>query len=73
MALYHRRGKMKIRMKYRKATKNTFVFDEVLADGREADKALATIPSLYIRKSALTKPAQYITVTVEIENENSSN
>jgi len=58
---------MKIRMKFKKATKHTFVFEECLADGKPADSMLAKIPSLYIRKNALSGPAQYITVIVEVE------
>ena len=59
---------MKIRMKFKKATKNTFVFEEINNQGEQVDSALARIPSLYIRKSALSGPAQIITVTVEVEN-----
>lgn len=63
---------MKIRMKFKKATKHTFVFAEVLPDGREVDNEQAKIPSLYIRKSALPGPAQYITMTVEVEGNGNS-
>ena len=57
---------MKILMKFKKATKHTFVFNECDEDGKELmSTAMASIPSLYIRKSAIKEPAQYITVTVE--------
>jgi hypothetical protein len=59
---------MKIRMKFKKATKNTFVFEEILEDGQVADPAMAKIPTLYVRKSALEGPAQIISVTVEVED-----
>ncbi len=61
---------MKIRMKYKKSTKNTFVFNEIDAMGNEVKSINAKIPSLYIRKTALKGPAQIITVTVEVENGN---
>ena len=54
-------------MKFKKATKNKFVFQECLADGHIADPTMAVIPALYIAKSAITKPAQRITVTVEVD------
>ncbi|KKK77054.1 hypothetical protein LCGC14_2857490 [marine sediment metagenome] len=57
---------MKVNMKFKKSTKNKHVFEEVLADGRPADAAIASIPSLYIKKNALPELTQEIIVTVEV-------
>ena len=57
---------MKVTMRFKKSTKNTHVFEEVLADGRPADANMASIPSLYIRKSALPELTKDIIVTVEV-------
>lgn len=54
-------------MKFKKATPGTFVFNEIDDKGNILTGDDASIPSLYIRKSALSGPAQNITVTVEIE------
>ncbi len=59
---------MKIRMKYKKSTKNTFVFEEIVPEDEGELKYVSSIPSLYIRKAALKGPAQIISVTVEVEN-----
>lgn len=48
---------MKVEMKYVKATKNTFVY----VDDREE----APIPSLYIKKADLPKPAPEV-IKVEV-------
>ena len=55
-------------MKFKKATKNTFVFEEVVPENEGELQYVSSIPSLYIRKAALSGPAQFITVTVEVEN-----
>jgi hypothetical protein len=55
-------------MKFKKATKYTFVFEECNEDGTEKDIFSCSIPTLYIRKSAISGPAQYITVQVEVNN-----
>lgn len=57
---------MKINMKFKKSTLNKHVFEEVLIDGQPANKTLATIPSLYIRKNALPELTQEIIVTVDV-------
>ncbi|KKL07486.1 hypothetical protein LCGC14_2585540 [marine sediment metagenome] len=61
-----------VTMKFKKSTPGTHVFREVpnteFIDGPgelTASKAIS-IPVLYIRKTALTEPAQEIRVTVEI-------
>ncbi len=58
---------MKIYMKFKKATKNKFVFQECTKGGGDLDPILANIPALYIAKSAITQAAQRITVTVEVD------
>lgn len=58
---------MKVLMKYRKSTKGTYVFNEVLEDGREPALEHTKIPSLYIRRSAFPgEPPRSIAVTVEV-------
>ena len=57
---------MKIRMRFKKSTKGTHVFAQVDEDGR-IETLNASIPTLYIRKSALKDPAKFINITVEIE------
>jgi len=54
-----------ITMKYKKSTPGTHVFIEDLTPA-EQEFHTSAIPSLYIRKSALTEPAQKIRITVEI-------
>ena len=56
--------KLTVKMKFEKATPNTFRFKAI------DDDNAAKISTLYIHKSALTEPAQNITVTVEVENGN---
>lgn len=58
---------MKIRMKYKKETKHTFVFEECNEEGVLTDNMFCRVPTLYIRKSALKTPAQYINLTLETE------
>ena len=55
-----------ITMKYNKSTKGTHVFAEIDEDGVIMESRDASIPSLYIRKTALAELAQKIKVTVEI-------
>lgn len=52
---------IEITMKYKKSTKGTHVFEEVV----DTDVPWS-IPTLYIRKTALKEPAQEIKVTVEV-------
>lgn len=63
---------MKIRMKFKKATKHTFVFEECNEDGSEKDNFECSIPSLYVRKSAIREPAQFIHVTLECDHVSNS-
>lgn len=53
--------KIEITMKYKKSTKGTHVFEEVLT----SEHAVYSIPTLYVKKTALTEPAQEIKVTLE--------
>ncbi len=57
---------MQIFMKFKKGTKNKFVFAECDEMGEVTDPVAATIPSLYIAKISLNGPAQFITVTVDL-------
>lgn len=57
---------IEITMKYKKSTPNTYVFEEVAPEPESDVMYFSSIPSLYIRKSAMTKPAQEIKVTMEI-------
>ena len=56
---------MKIWMKYKKATKHTFVFEQCDEMGNPVENLQAQIPSLYIRKHAIEGPLQHITVEVQ--------
>ena len=49
---------MKIKMQYKKSTKNTYVFE---AQDSE-------VPSLYIKKTAFDKQPASITVTIEVSD-----
>lgn len=52
-----------IRFAFKKETPGTVCFHEVDENGKEQEVAFATIPTLYIRKSALGKgnvPAQVV-------------
>ena len=57
---------MQIFMKFKKGTKNKFIFNECNEMGEITDPVHAIIPSLYIAKGAIKDPAQFITVTVEL-------
>ena len=57
---------IKVKMKYDKSTKNTHVFKEVAPENEGELQYFASIPSLYIRKAAMTELAQVIEVTVEV-------
>lgn len=57
---------IEVTMKFRKSTPGTHVFEEI-DEARESGKPIVPkIPSLYIRKAALSGPAQKIKVTVEV-------
>ncbi len=57
---------IEVTMKFRKSTPGTHVFEEI-DETRESGKPIvAKIPSLYIRKAAMTELAQKIKVTVEV-------
>ncbi len=60
---------MKVYMTFSKSTKGTHVYKEVEESGLEMISANATIPSLYIRKSAFRgkEIPKTITVTVELK------
>ena len=56
-----------ITMKFKKSTPGTHVFVErLMNEDGDPIKVTASIPSLYIRKTAMTELAQVIRVTVEI-------
>ena len=55
-----------ITMRYRKSTPGTHVFEEIDMKRESLRPLISSIPSLYIRKSAMTELAQEIRVTVEI-------
>ena len=56
-----------VTMKFKKSTPGTHVFEEIVPENEWAGmQYFSSIPSLYIRKLALTEPAQVIRVTVEI-------
>jgi hypothetical protein len=52
-------------MKFKKATKNKFVFEQCDELGEVIPSNEADIAGLYISKSAFDKPLQFVTVTVE--------
>ena len=61
-----------VTMKFKKSTKGTHVFEEVPTTeftdgpGEPTRNKTLSIPSLYIRKTAMTELAQVIRVTVEV-------
>lgn len=57
---------MKIWMKFKKATKNKFVFEECDEMGETVAPIKARIAGLYLAKNALDGPAQHITVTIDV-------
>jgi len=57
---------IEITMKYEKSTKNTHVFKEEMPENEGELQYFSSIPSLYIRKAAMTELAQKIKVTVEV-------
>ena len=58
---------MKIKMQYKKSTKNTHVFEEINEDDTLMKDAQASIPSLYIRKQAFSGLPTTIHVEVTYE------
>ena len=63
---------MKVQMKYKKSTKNTHVFEEVLPESQDLLPPLLKIPTLYVRKSAFRANRQGVapqTLQVEVTYE----
>jgi len=54
---------MKIKMQYKKSTKNTHVFEEINEDDTLMKDVEASIPSLYIRKRAFNN----VPTTIHVE------
>ncbi len=57
---------IEVTMKYKKSTKGTHVFEEEVPENEGEVQYFSSIPSLYIRKAAMTDLAQKIKVTVEV-------
>ena len=52
-----------INLVFKKSTKNTFVFEEILDPGQAP-----IIPTVYIRKWALPNQPTNVTLTLEVDN-----
>lgn len=56
---------MKIFFKYKKETKNKFVFEQCDEMGTSVPPQDSKIQGLYVRKDAVEQPVQFLTMTLE--------